>query len=110
MNNYYVRMKDKKKLILLLNSKFSTEDLENRVLLTGADMKSDLENGEIHTNEEVLSLRMKGRGLVSAEPDGKLQRCYGGERVILYADGHFEVIPTFFSRIRHRLIVWGWIK
>ena len=113
MNIYYVKVKDKKKLVLLLSSKTSKEELKNKVLqryVLGTSAKSDLEHGEIHTSEEILCRRIKGRGRVSAEPDGKLQRCYGGERVILYADGHFEVIPTFFSRIRHRLLVWGWIK
>ena len=111
--NYYVRAKDKKKLILLLNSKTLKEELQNGALqryVLGNTIKSDLENGEIHTSEEFLSFKMKGKGIISAEPGGKSQRCHGGERVTLYSDGTFEVYPTFVSRIRHRLIVWGWIK
>ena len=111
---YYVKVKDKKKLVLLQNSQFSKEDFENRVLLThmlgNATAKSDLAHGEIHTSEEVLCLRIKGRGLVSAEPEGSLQRCWGGEKVILHSNGTFEVVPTFLSKMRRYLIMRGWIK
>lgn len=105
MRNYYVKMKDDKRLVILLNEEYSKEELQNSGILktelwyTGED---DLKKGEILEGQE-LSFRVQGMGFVSAEPWDGTRRCYNREKVILYSNGTYKIVPTIFSRIRRKL-------
>ncbi len=110
---YYFRAKDCKRLIIFFKEGYSKEYLERKGLLKlkfGEDAIKELEEAELHEGEDSLRLKIKGKGMISIEPWGRIKRCYGGERVTLYSDGNFEICQTIFSRMRRYLIKRGWIK
>ena len=111
--NYYKKLKDDEKTVILINKGFTKEQFEvggslrNDIGLMG---QKDLQNAEVHDGKESLTVKVKGRGLVSEEPRGKVRKCYNGEKVIFLSDSDFIIVPTIFSQIRRKLIRWGIIS
>ena len=108
--NYCTKLKDDEKIVILINKGFTKEQFEvggslrNDIGLVG---QKDLENAEVHSSEESLTVKVKGRGLVSEEPRGKVRRCYNGEKVIFLSGADCIIVSTIFSQIRRKLIKWG---
>ena len=108
--NYYTKLKDEEKIVILIHKGFTKEQFEkggslrNDIGLLG---QKDIENGEVHSSEESFTIKVKGRGLLSEEPRGKARRCYNGEKVIFLSGAECIIVPTICSKVRRTLIRWG---
>lgn len=111
--NYYTKLKDDEKIVILIHKGFTKEQFEKGGSLRndiGRIGQEDMEKGEVHSGEESLTVKVKGRGMVSEEPRGKVRKCYNGEKVIFLFDSDFIIVPTIFSQIRRKLIRCGIIR
>ena len=109
--NYYTKLKDEEKIVILIHKGFTKEQFEEGGNLRndiGRIGQEDMKKGEVHSAEEgSFTVRVKGRGMISTEPRGKVRRCYNGEKVIFLSGADCIIVPTIFSQIRRKLIKWG---
>ena len=112
--NYYTKLKDEEKIVILIDKGFTKEQFQEGGSLRndiGRIGQEDMEKGEVRCAGERFTIKVKGRGIVSVEPRGKVRRCYNGEKVMFLSSGNFIIVSTIFSQIRKtvrkKLIRWG---
>ena len=89
-----------KKDIIILNSKYSREELAEKLKPTGySEDRIDTILDEGINLEKNLRIKCHADGVITTQQYGSMYYFYKGDKVILHPDGVFCVKPSIFRRI-----------
>ena len=89
-----------RKDVIVLNSKYSREELAEKLKPTGySEDRIDTILDEGINLEKNLRIKCHADGVITTQQYGSMYYFYKGDKVIVYPDGTFCIKPSIFRRL-----------